>query len=108
MPLVVGAMSQTSQWTNSPLGIIVFGTSGSSTINTRLFAAAGTPLNASGGFTLSASHEYFDGIGAPLLKAVLVILIAAAGAGACAGVCRASSTRAARTGKRSGFFISVV
>jgi hypothetical protein len=73
---VVGGMSQTSQCTNSPLGIMVFGTSGSSTINTRLLAEAGTPLNSNAGLTLSASHEYFEGIASPFLKAGLVIFIA--------------------------------
>jgi hypothetical protein len=65
-------MFQTAQCVNSPLGA-----SGSSTINTRLFAPEGTSEICKGGLVLAPSHENFDGMFAPSWKAELVIFILA-------------------------------
>jgi hypothetical protein len=51
------------------------GASGSSTISTRLFAPAGTPLQASGGDTSLPSHVYCFGIDALWVNALDVIVI---------------------------------
>src|SRR6266566_1945039 len=95
MPLLVGAMSHTSQCTNSPVGIIVLGTSGSSMISARLFADAGTPVKSKGGFTLSASHEYFAGMSSPFLNAGLEIFNVPDGV--CAAATRPQSANAVMT-----------
>src|ERR1041385_401386 len=71
IPLLVGAMSHTSQWSKLPLGIRAFGTSGSCMVRTSCFVLAGTPPKLSAGFTPPpcASQVYFDGILSPCLKA---------------------------------------
>jgi hypothetical protein len=52
MPVVLGSIFQTVQCTKVPLGA-----SGSSTINTKLWAVAGISLKESGGFT-PLHHKY--------------------------------------------------
>src|SRR5262245_27856859 len=76
MPLALGARSHGSQWTNSPDGIIVLGTSGSSMISTSDCAFAGTPLNASAGLgaVWPASQVYLEGMLPPALNSGLEIV----------------------------------
>src|SRR5437773_8167763 len=69
---VCGEMFQTTQCVNSPLGA-----SGSSTINTRVFASAGMPEICKAGLVFGPSHVNFDGMLPPCWKAELVIFILA-------------------------------
>jgi hypothetical protein len=53
------------------------GASGSSAINTRLFASEGTPVICKGGLVSDPSQVNFDGMLPPSWKAELVIFIVA-------------------------------
>ncbi len=70
--LVCGEMFQAIQCVNSPLGA-----SGSSTINTRVFASARMPEICKAGLVFAPSHVNFDGMLPPCWKAELVIFILA-------------------------------
>src|SRR5437870_11837464 len=65
-------MFQTTQCVNGQLGA-----SGSSTINTRVFASAGMPEICKAGLVFAPSHVNFDGMLPPCWKAELVIFILA-------------------------------
>jgi hypothetical protein len=63
-------MLYSTQCTQVIFGAAGSGASGSSTMSTRLFAAAGTPDQASGGEMSCPSQVYFDGICPPPAKTV--------------------------------------
>lgn len=68
--VVDGSIFQIIQCTHVPIGA-----SGSSEINTRLTAFAGTPEISSGGLMFSPSHVYLAGIVSPVKAGLFMFMV---------------------------------